>query len=849
VPNVNRAAPIALLTLASALAVVSGARIYTKAALGQEPERPLPKAAAPVTNDLLRAVPFDRITLIDGTVLDVEPVSPRPLPVYDPSHERETKRRARGKKSLIPLEGNIIAGKKTDLKAFENAPEEEKYETLRVHLIQAAAGEVRDFELKRENIKTIEYFEDFLLKECDRLIPAHDYARGFECCLRVRARNPGWKGLEERVNHLLFAEGSKALNDGDGERGLRLLRELLSRQRDYPGLIDQLGAAYGKRVGRALDLGLYMMGRRILHELEQMLPEGAIVKSLKAQFTALAMKLVEDSAKASPTERLDALTRALRIWPKLEGIEPLYQQAFEAEPTLEVAVTDIPSPLGPWVRSPADARVTRLLYRPVLASDDDEARQGKRADQLAASVESSDLGRRLLVRIRTGILWSDGSRPVSATDAATDLIDRTDPHSPRYEARWADLLDRAAVADESRVELWLKRPPLRSGPWFLGPVGPAHAGIDGRVATAGDERPLVGTGRYGCVAVTADSIELRLRENEQTKSPQGASASPGRIRRLRETRLPRPGAAVGALKRGEVSLISHVPPDQVKALQATPEIQVGKYPLPVIHLIALDGRNPALRSRALRRALSYAVDRKTLLEDHVLKRPPGEIDRVADGAFPAGNYADAPGVKPLAANAWLARMLVAAARKELGGGPIHLNFEYPALPEAEAVAAKLADAFTQTGIEITTVMVPESRLEGELRAGRRFDLAYRALCCEEPVLEAGALLCPGFDAAPEADALASAASPLILQLLLRLERATEWPTARGLAIQIDRETRDELPVIPLWQLQDHYAWRSRLKGPPPEAKELYQGIEKWEIAPWIARDSWDVASNKSAGPR
>ena len=43
--------------------------------------------------ELLRAAPFDRVTLIDGTVLLVDPVSPRPLPTYDPAKEREKKRR------------------------------------------------------------------------------------------------------------------------------------------------------------------------------------------------------------------------------------------------------------------------------------------------------------------------------------------------------------------------------------------------------------------------------------------------------------------------------------------------------------------------------------------------------------------------------------------------------------------------------------------------------------------------------------------------------------------------------------------------------------------------------------
>jgi peptide/nickel transport system substrate-binding protein len=190
----------------------------------------------------------------------------------------------------------------------------------------------------------------------------------------------------------------------------------------------------------------------------------------------------------------------------------------------------------------------------------------------------------------------------------------------------------------------------------------------------------------------------------------------------------------------------------------------------------------------------------------------------------------------------LATMLIAAASKELGSGPIELKFEYPAIPEAQAVVPVIAEAIRTaglaSGLKIETIERPEAVLESELRAGRRFDLAYRALKCDEPILEAGVLLCPGYDAPPETDALGSAASTRILQLLLDLERAAELPTARGLAIQIDRESRDELPVLPLWQVVDHYAWRTRLQGPAQVSDHLYQGIESWQISPWIAKDPW-----------
>ena len=141
-------------------------------------------------------------------------------------------------KHEIPPEGNIIPGVPTKLE-MPNKPKEVDPDGLtddevRLHLLQGGANEVLDFKVKRASIKKIEYFEDLLLEECDRLVMLHDYTRAFECCLRVQTRNPGWPGLDDHVNRVLFAEGSKALIDGDGERGLRLLRELLARKRDLP---------------------------------------------------------------------------------------------------------------------------------------------------------------------------------------------------------------------------------------------------------------------------------------------------------------------------------------------------------------------------------------------------------------------------------------------------------------------------------------------------------------------------------------------------------------------------------------------------------------------------------------
>ncbi len=162
-------------------------------------------------------------------------------------------------------------------------------------------------------------------------------------------------------------------------------------------------------------------------------------------------------------------------------------------------MSDVAAPLGPWVHSPADARLSRLLYRPILDSTDDDARKGQKPGQLAASLESFRAGQAASAASPARFSLVRRFAPVSAIDVARDLIDRTDPHSPRYEARWSELLDRVETTDLTQVEIRLNRPALQPRLWFLGPVGPAHASIDGRVAAVGPDRPLVTDGDYQCV--------------------------------------------------------------------------------------------------------------------------------------------------------------------------------------------------------------------------------------------------------------------------------------------------------------------------------------------------------------
>ena len=239
-----------------------------------------------------------------------------------------------------------------------------------------------------------------------------------------------------------------------------------------------------------------------------------------------------------------------------------------------------------------------------------------------------------MIRLQSGILWSDGSRQVTAVDVARCLIDRSDPSSPKYQARWADLLDRVESPDDTRVEVRLNRPLIRLG--LL--VRPARSARRTRGSTAGSRPP----GKSACSSATAPSAagpppsrrssSSWRRSAVEHRGPAAVAASGGSA----SSGTPGPRPAVAALVRGDVSLAAHVPPDQVAALSANPEIKVGRYSQPAIHLIALDGRNRVLKNRSLRRGLSYAIDRKTILEETILGHPGDAENTVADGPIAQG---------------------------------------------------------------------------------------------------------------------------------------------------------------------------------------------------------------------
>ena len=99
------------------------------------------------------------------------------------------------------------------------------------------------------------------------------------------------------------------------------------------------------------------------------------------------------------------------------------------------------------------------------------------------------------------------------------------------------------------------------------------------------------------------------------------------------------------------------------------------------------------------------------------------------------------------------------------------------------------------------------------------DFVYAELLVREPVVDVLQLLNNPY--LPHSGTLA-------LQLR-KLARATNWQQAREQLHAIHATVHAEQAVIPLWQIQPHFAVRRRITGVGEKPMTLYQGIRNWRL--------------------
>jgi peptide/nickel transport system substrate-binding protein len=214
---------------------------------------------------------------------------------------------------------------------------------------------------------------------------------------------------------------------------------------------------------------------------------------------------------------------------------------------------------------------------------------GRALPRLAESWSWENSGRRLRLRLRSGVLFHDGTKltPSVAADAVRVAIDQEG-----NKALYPSLAMITAVQPDGESELVLD---LSEPSAFL------PEDLDFPLAIGNGN---IGTGPFVLISRDSSGVVLRRFDHYYLGAPEIEEVTIRPFDTLR--------TAWTSLLRGDLDMVTDVPPEAVEFIQ-NEQIQVVVYARSYQFVVVFNLQRPPFNSSSLRRALNVAVDRETLI--------------------------------------------------------------------------------------------------------------------------------------------------------------------------------------------------------------------------------------------
>lgn len=705
-------------------------------------------------------------------------------------------------------------------------------------------------------IEKVELYEQLLLAESERLTAAGNFAEAFEYLAFLATNYPQLEGLGPAMENHLWKEASATYAAKKRDEAWPILQALYLRNPRYPRLVNAVQAVSDELITVRLKDKNYSAARSIVDELEKAFPELGLanIARWRGQFQSDAQAQMTKARAAfaaqNYSEARDALTFARSILPTIEGGEELWKQIQGTAPEVRVGVTQAGAP-PPAGQTPAWAAARiRDLVDPRLMHIVGFGAEGGVYGCPFGEVQNGADGLTTTVRLSAEGL----NRGLSPETLALRLIEMASSDDPRREEDFAALVDKISVIDGRDVQIKWRQPYIRPQALLEVPL---------RWLTAAANSP----------GLWFDSIDNKSGESRYQRTGQ-ANSSSGEPRYIVEKVYADDEAAIDALTRGDVDAIDRVPPWQVVRLKGAPDIVVDAYRLPTVHVLIPNLSNPLLESRDFRRAICYGIDADGILRDLVLGGQESPGFQKLSGPFPAGvalndpvGYAYNVDILPRPYEPRLASLLAIAARTAIVKQEAERKKaesaarekdkpkdakppapEKPAEPPAAAakpVAAAADDPDALPKLQPLVLAFPSDPLArlacqsiklqleqigipiklSEFAAAApppklKYDLLYAEFAVWEPIADARGLLGPG--------GVASRSSALMALALDDLPHAENWNQARAKLNEIHRIAHYDLPLIPLWQTVNSFAYRKSISGVGNNPVTLYQNVSAWK---------------------
>jgi peptide/nickel transport system substrate-binding protein len=402
-----------------------------------------------------------------------------------------------------------------------------------------------------------------------------------------------------------------------------------------------------------------------------------------------------------------------------------------------------------------------------------------RVPALARAWHAPD-ARTLVFDLRRDFRFASGE-PVTAADVKATYDAVLDPGigSPRRAAL-------AAVAavdapDDHTVVMRLRQP-------FAPLLDATGIGILPAARARGRDEVSDGAGPFRVARAEPDRLVLEPNPGW----PDGPVTIGGVVLRV----VPDPLVRVLDLRRGGLQLLEDPPePELLDWLRRDPHLAVERRPGTTFAYLALNLRDPRLRSRRVREAIALALDREALVRAVL-----GGNARVATGLLAPEHWAYAPLPVRGPDLARARRLLDRAGWPDPDGdGParrFRIVYKASSIPLrrrlAEAIQAQLADV----GIAVDVRTYEWGTLYADLRAGRFEVAAMSWVGVADPDLYF--LTLHSSMVPPAGLNRGHYASRVMDRLTAQGRTAADVATRRRIYARVQRRAAHDLPVIPLW---------------------------------------------------
>ena len=685
----------------------------------------------------------------------------------------------------------------------------------------------KTYEAKWADIESIDFWEQRIRREFEERQAKKDFSGAYPFLAILYRDNPGAESVERLRQEYLWQNAQDDFNGGDLKRTLAMLEELRRIAPDF-NKTRVLGA-----IGRITDILMEDMmkagkledAQKLLARLEADYDDDQV--SSIGIWNNKFLQMAEDKRKEAMAARDAKRWRQARklavdslyLYPKIPGGTELVREIDREYPLVNVGVLQEATVLDPTRIDNWPARRTgRLVYRTLFEMQDAGPEGGEYEFLFGDATLTPDR-----MELQLDLHPERLKGPLGNVDSY-QLGDRITMMSLRdaetYTPAWAATLNRLSVPGPRTLGIFLRHPHVLPQSFLRVKVDGSWAGLPPGSPT-GDYVPLEDSSEPG-----VRRFLLKLKGDED----------PGtRPREVVEVHQADADEAITNLLRGDVDVLDHIFPADAARLAKRPEVRVGRYPMPTVHMLIPVSEHPYLADRTFRRAIAYGIAREEILKTELLGNAEIEGCRVVSGPFPAATVPDDPlayaydenilprSYQPRVANL-LRTMTVEqfklAANKakeeppELT--PIRLGYPRGDLPRIACQA--IAQQLNMVDIPVELVELP---VGVSIPTDDSCDLVYTVVALWEPVTDARRVLGP--------DGLAGSRDQLVGARLRQLDWAKNWREVRERLFDLHYTVNHELPIIPLWQLVDSYAFRRELGGMGSNVVSLYQNVNRWRL--------------------